>query len=215
MKFINFSKDKIKKIYQNRKNYILKFKVFLYKYKYVFFMSFPFIAMDLITRIFGNDIGFFGIYRLVPNLFTILWTMLFVGTALSFKDKIGKIIYLFFNVISLAIFLTNNVYYSKTSTLFDFSLMESAKEGTPYIIDTLKSANIWVYISFVFIIALIVLGFKNIPKKDKNNNLLLIRIWVYFLTFHALTPILLGKADKDLTWSSWRNPRNIYELFNP
>ena len=80
-------------------------------------MSFPFIAMDLITRIFGNDIGFFGIYRLVPNLFTILWTMLFVGTALSFKDKIGKIIYLFFNVISLAIFLTNNVYYSKNLPL--------------------------------------------------------------------------------------------------
>lgn len=187
---------------------------FLHKYKYILIMSLPFIAMDLITRIFGNSINFYKIYRLAPNMFTISWIILFIGITLSFKKKIGKRIYLITSILFLLLFLTNNVYYSMTKTFFDFNLLESASEGAPYIVDTLKNCNPLVYISFIFIIILIKLGYKHIPYKTKNNEKVFIIVIVLFLLIHTLTPLTLGKANKSLTWSSWKNPRNIYNSFN-
>lgn len=177
-------------------------------------MILPFIAMDIITRLFGNVIGFYKIYRLSPNLFTISWIILFIGISLGFKKKIGKIIYLIINILFLIMFLTNNVYFSMTKTFFDFNLLESASEGAPYILDTLKNANKLVYLALIFIIILIVTGYKKIPYKTKNNNKVLISTILLFLIIHTITPNTLGKANSELTWSSWRNPRNIYNSFN-
>ena len=199
------------------KNMKIEFDIainFLYKYKYVFILLIPFIAMDIITRIFGNEIHFYKIYRLAPNLFTLSWAILFIGLTLSFKKSIGKYIYLIFNIIFISMFLTNNVYYSMTKTFFDFNLLESASEGAPYILDTLKNCNIMVYIAFIFIIVLIIFAYNRIPYKTKNNKNLFAYTIIVFLLIHTITPITLGKANKSLTWSSWKNPRNIYKSFN-
>ena len=191
-----------------------KIKEFITKYNYVLILSLPFIAIDIITRIFGLNIDFYKIYKLPPNLFTLSWIILFIGLTLGFKKKIGKKIYLFFSVLSLILFLTNNVYYSMTKTFFDFNLLESASEGAPYILDTLKNAKPIVYVAFVFIIFLITIGYKRIPYKTKSNNKAIIYVVLLFIIVHSLTPLTLGKANKQLTWSSWRNPRNIYNAFN-
>ena len=104
---------------------ILKFLTnFIIKYKYIFYMSLPLITMDLITRTFGINIDFYDITGISPNLFTISWTILFLGISLTFKKKIGKKIYLFINIFFLIIFLVNNIYYSMTNTFFDFNLLE-------------------------------------------------------------------------------------------
>ena len=187
---------------------------FLNKYKYIALLALPFILMDIITRLFGNSIDFYKIYRLAPNLFTLSWIILFVGLTLSFKKKIGKIIYLSINILFIILFLVNNVYYSMTKTFFDFNLLQSASEGAPYILDTLKNCNILVYISFIFIIITIIIGTKHIPNKDKNNEKIFTAIILLFLIIHTITPYTLGKANQSLTWSSWKNPRNIYNSFN-
>ena len=187
---------------------------FLFEKKYIFYTSLPFITMDLITRIFGYNIDFYEINGISPNLFTLSWIILFIGISLSLKKKIGKKIYLFTNIFFLIIFLTNNIYYSMTSTFFDFNLLESASEGSPYILDTIKNANPLVYLSSIFIIYLIYLGYKKIPYKTKNNKLSLIIIILLFIIIHTYTPSTLGKANEKLTWSSWKNPRNIYNSFN-
>ena len=186
---------------------------FIIKYKYILIMSLPFIAIDIITRIFGIKIDFYK-SSLSPNMFTLSWLILFIGLTLSFKKKIGKHIYLVIAFIFTLLFLTNNVYYSMTKTFFDFNLIESASEGAPYIIDTLKNCNPLVYLSLVLIIILIHIGYKHIPYKTKNNYKLLSYIIILFLLVHTITPYTLGKANKQLTWSSWRNPRNIYNSFN-
>ncbi len=209
----------MKALNKGKKNNVIKIIIdnittFIYKYKYIVIMALPFIAMDIITRIFGNNINFYKIYRLAPNLFTLSWIILFIGLTLSFKKKVGKKIYLSTSILFLIIFLTNNVYYSMTKTFFDFNLLESASEGAPYIIDTLKNCNPLVYIAFIFIIFLIIFGYKQIPYKTKNNEKLFIVIIILFLIVHTLTPLSLGKANKSLTWSSWKNPRNIYNSFN-
>ena len=137
----------LKRIKTNKQNIIIflnKIIDFFNKYKYLLFLSLPLIAMDIITRLFGHDINFYGILSISPNLFTISWIILFIGISLGFKKKIGKYLYLFINVLFLITFLVNNVYYYMTKTFFDFNLLESASEGAPYIIDTLKNTNLLV-----------------------------------------------------------------------
>lgn len=101
-----------------------------------------------------------------------------------------------------------------TNTFFDFNLLESASEGSPYIIDAIKNAKPIIYVSAIFIIYLIYIGYKKIPYKTKNNTKIFIISLLIFLLLHTITPYTLGKANSELTWSSWRNPRNIYISFN-
>ena len=211
LKKLNINKDEIKVKLSKYSRTILDF---LQKYIYIIYMALPFLAMDIITRIFGKDISFYSFFKLPPNLFTITWIFLFLGLTLTFKKRIGRIIYFFTSVIFLFIFLTNNVYYSLTKTYFDFNLVESASEGAPYIIDTLKNTNFLVYLSFIFIILLIIKGIKSIPYKTKNNYRSIFIVLISFTIIHTLIPITLGKANSELTWSSWRNPRNVYISFN-
>ena len=211
LKKLNINKDEIKVKLSKYSRTILDF---LQKYIYIIYMALPFLAMDIITRIFGKDISFYSFFKLPPNLFTITWIFLFLGLTLTFKKRIGRIIYFFTSIIFLFIFLTNNVYYSLTKTFFDFNLVESASEGAPYIIDTLKNTNFLVYLSFIFIILLIIKGIKSIPYKTKNNYKSIFIVLISFTIIHTLIPITLGKANSELTWSSWRNPRNVYISFN-
>lgn len=211
LKKLNINKENIIKY---SKLIIDKIITFIKDYKYIFFLALPFISMDIITRLFGRNINFYKLFSLSPNMFTITWIILFLGLTLGFKKRIGKIIYLVINLIFLIVFLTNNVYYSMTKTFFDFSLLESASEGSPYIMDTLLNTNLLVYISCILIIVLTLYVLKYIPYKTKNNYRVLSITFLVFLVMHLLTPLTLGKAYKELTWSSWRNPRNIYNSFN-
>jgi len=187
---------------------------FIIKKQYIFYMSFPLIAIDLITRIHGYNIDFYNITGISPNLFTLTWIFLFIGISLNTKKKIGKKIYLFTNILFLIIFLVNNIYYSMTNTFFDFNLLESASEGAPYILDTIKNANPSIYLAAIIIVYLIYLGYKKIPYKTRNNKKSIILVIIIFIITHSFIPITLGKANEELTWSSWKNPRNIYISFN-
>ena len=207
MKTLNINKAKIVEYYR-------KMIIFISEYKYILIISLPLIMMDIITRLFGSIIHFYRITKLPPNLFTISWIILFVGLALGFKRKIGRIIYLLVNIIFLIIFLVNNIYFSMTKTFFDFSLLESASEGSPYMLDAIKNCHYLVYVSFVFIIFLIIVGYRKIPYREKNDSRTIGYIIIIFLIVHTFIPITLGRANKSLTWSSWRNPHNIYIAFN-
>lgn len=201
--------SKIKELFFKVKDKFLEF----YE-PYMLWLSLPFVLMDVFTYIFGLNINYTNYHFMSPILFNIAWIFLFVGLTLSFKKIVGKIIYLFFNILFLVLFLVNNVYYSMTKNFFDFSLVESASEGTPYIIDALKACNVFVYISFILIIVFIVMAIKKMPNVKENNYKLAGKIFLIFLIAHLLIPFTLGKPNKDLTWSSWRNARNIYNSFN-
>ncbi len=208
---IKMKSKRIIKYIKKISNYVINF---IQKYIYIFLLSCPFIAMDIITRLFGYKISFYKLFNLTPNLFTLTWIILFVGLTLTFKKKFGKIIYLITNITFLVLFFTNNVYYSMTKTFFDFNLVESASEGAPYILDTVKNSNPLVFLATIFIIVLIIFGYKKIPYKTKGNNKLTIYIIIIFIIAHTLTPMTLGKPNDKLTWSTWKNPRNVYISFN-
>ena len=66
----------------------------------------------------------------------------------------------------------------------------------------------------VLIMVVFAFTLKYFPNKEKNNYKYIGIALVVFVILHTLTPFLLGKKDKELTWSTWKNPRNIYISFN-
>ena len=193
---------------------LIKILNFIKNNRRVIYMCVPFLLMDLFTRGLGHKIGFYKIYRLVPNLFTLIWILFIVGISISFKKSIGKKLYLFFFILSFGLFITNNVYYSMTDTFFDFSLVLLAGEGSSYIKDALLTCNIWVYVLSALTLIVFIFAYKNYPNNEKNNYKSLIITLIIFILLHTLTPFLLGKKNDELTWSTWKNPRNIYISFN-
>lgn len=206
----------LKKVVKKVKNMkiISTIKKLLGKYYYILLVALPFILMDIITRIIGSKINFFHILSLVPNLFTLVWVFLILGICLFTEKKKGKIYYIFFFFLFFLFFLTNNIYYSMTDSFFDFSLLLMTSEGSEYIFDAIVNCNIWVYISSLIIIMSFIVGIKYFPKRKKTNLKNIIRVFFIFLIAHFIIPFLLGSPDSELTWSTWRNPRNIYINFN-
>ena len=205
-------KKEVKK--NKNKEIIKKFKIFFSKYNYILILILPFILMDILTKILGNKIHFYGIIRLVPTLFTLLWITFMVGSSLFLEKKKGKIVYIISFILSFALFITNNIYYSMTDTFFDFSLLMLASEGSEYFLDAIKNCNIWVYVSAILILITFIIGLKKYPKREKTNLKSVIKIFFAFLIIHFLLPFMYGPANNELTWSTWRNPRNIYNTFN-
>ena len=207
---------KIKKLDYKKeiKKILIKSKEILQKYYYIILMSIPFILIDLITRILGRKINFYGILKLVPNLFTLIWLFLVLGVSLSIQNKRGKIIYIFFFILSFILFITNNIYYSITDSFFSFNLLGLASEGSDYFIDAMLNCNIWVYISALIIIVTFIIGLKFYPIVLKTNKKRILYIIIIFLITHTIAPLFLGRANDDLEWSTWRNPRNIYINYN-
>ena len=101
-----------------------------------------------------------------------------------------------------------------TDTFFDFSLILLASEGSEYFMDAILNCNIWVYISSIIIIISFIFGLKYFKGNNQTNLKAIIKVFFLFLIVHTITPLFLGKANDSLSWSTWRNPRNIYINFN-
>ena len=208
---------KVKEKYKlkiNKEELKQNIKKFTLKYYYILIVSLPFILIDIITRILGRKIHFYGILRLVPILFTLSYITLGVASSLLLEKKKGKILYIVLFIISFALFITNNIYYSMTDTFFDFSLILLASEGSEYFMDAILNCNIWVYISSIIIIISFIFGLKYFKGNNQTNLKAIIKVFFLFLIVHTITPLFLGKANDSLSWSTWRNPRNIYINFN-
>lgn len=206
--------EKISKFKNFAKKYTIIIRDFLIKYIYIIYMALPFLILDLSTRIFAKPIDSFGFYQPVPNLFTIIWIFLFISLVLSFKKKYSKFIYLVILILSFIIFYVNNVYYGLTNNFFDFSLLEMASEGSSYIIDAIKSTNLWIYVISIIAVYTGINGYKHIPNYETNNYKFLIKAILIFLIGHFIIPVLLGPSNSDLSWNTWRNFKNIYINFN-
>lgn len=206
--------NKIKKQNIDIKKILNKILDIIKKYYYILILALPFILIDLFTKILGYKIHFYGIMKLVPILFTLSWIFFVLGASIFYKKKIGKTIYIIFFILSFAIYTVNNIYYSMTGTFFDFSMVLLAGEGSEYFLDAIKDCNIWVYILMVPIIGSFILGLKFYPSRNKTNLKSVIKVFFAFLILHFIIPFLLGTPNEELTWSTWRKPRNIYMSFN-
>ncbi len=190
-------------------------KFFKKKKLYFYLLSgIPFISLDLFTRLLTPKASFFNFISPVPLLFTIIWVYFILGIAFCVKNNGGKAIYRIFFIVSLIIYYVNNIYYSMSGSFFDFHLLGLASEGSEYFIDAIVNANIWIYILSIIPIVLFIILSKIAPFQKVTRRNLMIFGLVLFSFLHTIIPIFLGEANNELTWNTWKNPRNIYENFN-
>ena len=202
-------KEKIKMLSKNIWQYLLKHEIYS-----ILFLACPFILMDLLTRIFSSNIPFFGIFSWSPRLFSLGYIILFIGLAMNINKRYSKLIYSIFFVIYYILFIVQNVYYSTMNNFFGFSLLSLAGEGSDYLVDTLKKCNIWVYVAIMVVLICYIFALKKFPQKVDYNKKNIVHISVIFLAIHLVAKLLLGGANFELTWDTWRNPRNVYNNFN-
>ena len=195
-------------------DFINKVRDFLVDNKHIIILCIPFILMDIFTMLFATSISYTNYRFYAPILFNICWIGLFVGLSFSFKKWIGKTIYILSFLVFLVVFMTNGIYFSIMSNIFDFSLVVAAGEGAPYLLDALRNCNPFVYVAFVIILISFIFSLREFPVIKKNNYRLLGIVFGTFVVLHLLIPLTLGRVNKELTWSSWKNARNIYETFN-
>ena len=207
-------KEVLKKAQKKVQKFFNKYKYLIKKYIHIIYMPIPFFILDIATRYFGRKINFFKLNALVPNFFTFIWVLLVMGICLSFKNNKRKILYSIFVFIAMIFFLVNNVYYSVTDNFFDFSLVELASEGSSYMLDSLLNANKLIYVILFLVIVMVIFIVKYMPSRKRNNFKIGVSCFLVFMVLHLFIPTLLGNANNELSWNTWRNPRNIYISFN-
>lgn len=195
---------------------LTKIKKFIGRYIYVLILAFPFIAIDIFMRLIGSEINYFQWKMVIPNiLFNVMWIGLVLGIALNVNRTLGKVIYWVFLIIYLVMFFANGIYYYYTGLFFNFNLVTMASEGSSYIWDTIISAKPVVYVMSAAVIIVAAVSFRMFPKdKRKARPKRLLLLVACFVVLHIITPFLMGYANKDLEWDTWRNPHNIYDSFS-
>ena len=89
-----------------------------------------------------------------------------------------------------------------------------ASEGSSYIVDTIIHANPIIYVAAVIILIIAIIVFRKFsPKRDFRPKRLLV-IFVIFIVLHLAAPLGLGFANSHLKWSSFKNPRNVYNSYS-
>lgn len=195
-------------------NFLKKAAQYIVAHKYTIYLAIPFLLMDLVTRIFGYKIEYFPAFYPAPNIFTLIWIFLFIGIVTSLKGIGSKIAYWILFSVFFILFLTNTIYYTFTSFYFSFNLLLMAGEGSSYILDTIIHANPIIYILAIIIIAIAVTASKKTPVKKTFRPRRLGMIFLIFIGLHLLAPLCLGFANSQLKWSSFKNPRNIYNSYS-
>ena len=201
--------NKIKKLLKKIWKYLLKHDVYN-----ILLLASPFIIMDLATRIFGNSISYYSIFRITPRLFSLAYIILFIGISLNIKKKYSKLVYSIFFFFFFVMFIVQNIYFSTMGNFFGFSLMALAGEGSDYFLDALKNTNILVYIVMILLIINYIIAMKRFPKNTCYDKKKLKYIVIVFIALHIISKIFLGFGNFELTWDTWRNPRNVYDNFN-
>ena len=211
---ISFFKEKGKM--QKLKKLVLTFWKFILRRDVlnILLLALPFVIMDLSTRLFGSAISFYSIFRLTPRLFSLAYIILFIGISLNLKNKHGKLLYSIIFFFFFILYLVHNVYYSTMGSFFSFSIIALAGEGSDYFLDALKNCNILVYVVAILLIVNYVFAIRKFPKDTKLDKHKLVRISILFIILHLVSKLLLGFGNFELTWDTWRNPRNVYDNFN-
>ena len=205
-----------RKVKRRTKKY---FKIFKEKFLNIYgpnfiWIAMPFILMDVFIFIFASNINYHKYLFISPMLFSLAWILLFIGLCVSFKKWINRIIYIILNLLFMLLYVVQGVYYSLMKDFFDFTLVESASEGSPYMWDAIKGCNKLVYLGLFIVIIFFIIGFKKLPKNRKNDYKKAGIVLLIFLVLHIICPLTYGRANNKLTWSSWRNPKNVYNSFN-
>jgi phosphoglycerol transferase MdoB-like AlkP superfamily enzyme len=170
--------------------------------------------MSIFTTVIAWSVNYQHGLIIVPNiLFNLMWIGLIVGITIHLKSIVGKVFYIICVVINLFLFLVNSIYYGLTGFFFSFHLFTMASEGAGYVLDTLKNANPIIFLLCMLVIGVLVFVVVKFPKTEQTNLKRIVFVCLGFIFLHFVTPLFLGRANAELKWDSWKNPRDVYENF--
>lgn len=188
---------------------------FFKKNYYIFILALPFLLIDACMRFFGHEINYFRKEMVFPNiLFVVSYITLFVGIAICFKSRFGKIWYSIIFGIYYFLFMVNGIYFELTDFFFGFNLLLMADEGSAYVWDTIINTKIHVWAMLLVVLLSFLWALKVFPYKEKGHRKAGFRLAIGFVIVHAITPVCLGFSNTGLEWDTWRNPHNVYDNFN-
>ncbi len=180
----------------------------------ILLMALPFIIIDIATRLFGHNISFYPLFKVTPRLFSLAYLVLFIGICLNINSKYTRRVYSVFYFVFLIIYLVQNIYYSTIGNFFSFSIMALAHEGSYYFFDAIVNCNILVYIVAFILVINYFFVMKFYPRNVKYSKKNIFKISIIFIILHIVAKLFLGSANFELTWDTWKNPRNVYNNFN-
>lgn len=187
----------------------------IYKAGNTVLLVLPLLLMDIYVRMLAGRINYSRAEMYFPSImFSVVWISAIVLVSVFSGSKLGRVMYLSVFLIFFAFFLTHSVYFNYTGFFFNFNLLESAEEGSAYILDTVKNTG---YVTYIICIAVLISGivaFFMFPKGKKIKIKSLIITIVSFVVAISLLPITFGKKNTSLEWDTWRNPGNVYENFS-
>ncbi len=208
----DYLKKQLYKLFSYVKDFIVNFSKINYGYIFMFVSLY---LMDISIRFaFYKSALFYKPFKLVPNLFSIIWILFFLFLTKFFKKKSGRVIYLTFYIVSLIFFLVHSYYFIYFDTFFDFEVLRLAGEGTSYIFSVLLNVKWWMIIVSIISIYLTVKGLKSIKHSEKVNYFKVIILVILFIFIKGMIPLLLGKVSDYVSWDDWRNPRSVYSSYN-
>ena len=96
---------KIKKLLKMLWQFIIRKDVLI-----ILLLALPFVFMDLFTRIHGDAVSFYSLFRVTPRLFSVAWITLFIGLSLNIKNKYSRLVYSTIFFIFFVLFIVQNIY---------------------------------------------------------------------------------------------------------
>jgi len=181
----------------------------------IFLAMAPFLLMDLFIKNLAIAVRFDHIAIIKSStLFTASWTLLIVFISKSIKGIAGKIFYGICFSVFFVVFIAQTVYFQYTGFFFDFSLLQSADEGKGYVWEVVKNIDATAYLQVAIVLALGIFCMVKIPRTENNDWRKLALTVLVFAVVYINIPTTLGKANTELEWDTWRNPRNIYDSFS-
>ena len=192
-----------------------KIKEILEKVQFNIQLVMPFLLMDIVIRVLALEVGYSRKRAILPSiLFSLIWILFFVLTSTNFKQKIGRVVYSIWFLLFFVVFLVNCIYFPYTDFFFSFHLLLLASEGSSYILDTILGTNPIIFVVALVVLIVGILTIKKFPEREKGSWKGLLLVIGVFTIVRMLIPNLYGKANGELEWDTWRNPRNVYENFN-
>ena len=182
---------------------------------YVVLFALLLMAMDFVVRYLSSEAGILLVLAKVSaNIFTREWIILFVFILLVLRGVWRRIAYWIIIIFNLIMFVTQCIYYELTDVYFGFHLLQSADEGSGYILGVIKNTNPWVFVlTAIFLVAAIIIG-RGIMRVEPIDKKIFVLVIVLIIVIHYFTPNLLGKKAASTEWDNFNNARNTYENFS-
>lgn len=200
------------------KNILKKIITWIKEKQYLIYFIIGMGILDFYLRFINRTMKSFSVLDLIPNVFTIIWILVFCIILYISNKTLKKIFTIIFSLCFVILSYTHIIFSRIFSKFFSFNDLIYTSEGMDFfssIFGYIKVSDIIILILFIIFIGLSIFTYRFIKKESKKQKI--ITVVVVSLVIIILTSFVqfrIGKSVSTIEWSSFANKRNIYNQFN-